>query len=64
MLSEPCSRLKNVGDKTALLLKKCGLHTIQDLLFHLPIRYQDKTHITPINQLRSGEYAVVQGNII
>lgn len=64
MLSQPCSRLKNVGDKTELLLKKCGINTIQDLLFHLPIRYQDKTHITPINQLKSGEHAVIEGKVV
>ncbi len=63
-LLHPCTSLKNVGTKTYALLKKCGISTIQDLLFHLPLRYQDKTKITPINQLIAGEYAVVQGNII
>jgi ATP-dependent DNA helicase RecG len=64
ILSLPCTHLKKVGDKTALLLQKCGIFTLQDLLFHLPFRYQDKTRITPINQLTAGEYAVVQGTII
>ena len=36
ILSQPCTHLKNVGEKTTLLLKKCGIQTIQDLLFHLP----------------------------
>lgn len=64
MLSLPCTHLKNVGDKTAELLKKCSISTIQDLLFHLPFRYQDKTQVTPINQLIAGTHAVIEGNII
>lgn len=64
ILSLHCTHLKNVGEKTAALLKKCGIVTIQDLLFHLPFRYQDKTHITPIRELMIGSYAVVEGHII
>lgn len=64
LLLQPCTSLKNVGTKTAELLKKCGISTLQDLLFHLPLRYQDKTRITPIDKLTAGEHAVVQGNII
>lgn len=63
-LTDPCTRLKSVGDKMAALLKKCGIVTLQDLLFHLPFRYQDKTRITPIGRLIPGEYAVIQGNIV
>lgn len=64
LLLQPCTQLKNVGEKTASLLEKCGIVTIQDLLFHLPLRYQDKTRITAINQLVSGEHAVIQGDIV
>lgn len=64
LLLKPCNYLKNVGEKTLERLKKCGIFTIHDLLFHLPLRYQDKTCMTPIRQLTSGDYAVIQGHII
>jgi ATP-dependent DNA helicase RecG len=63
-LAQPCTCLKNVGEKTAALLKKCEIFTIQDLVFHLPFRYQDRTRITPINELVAGEHAVIQGSIV
>lgn len=44
-------------------LALCGIHTIQDLLFHLPFRYQDRTRITPIRDLRHQDWAVVTGQI-
>jgi len=55
--------LKGVGDKTAGLLEKLGIRTIQDLLFHLPLRYQDRTHITPIGAALPGQECLVQGEI-
>jgi len=47
--------LKGVGDKQAEKLAKLGLHVVQDLLFHLPHRYQDKTKITPLDQAIIGQ---------
>ena len=44
--------LKGVGDALAEKLAKIGIHTIQDLLFHLPLRYQDRTRLTPIGTLQ------------
>lgn len=57
----PCTTLKGVGPRIKELLTKCGINTVQDLLFHLPIRYQDKTRITAIKQLRPGDVAVIEG---
>ena len=42
---------------------QCGIHTIQDLLFHLPYRYQDRTRVTPIQDLRANDWCVVVGRI-
>lgn len=63
LLKQQCITLPGVGKALAEKLKKCGLHTIQDLLFHLPFRYQDKTRITPIAFLVPNEWAVVVGKI-
>ncbi|HEV7491593.1 MAG TPA: ATP-dependent DNA helicase RecG [Rhodanobacteraceae bacterium] len=53
--------LPGVGAALAAILAKLGLHSIQDLWFHLPLRYEDRTHVTPIRDLRIGESAQVEG---
>ncbi|WP_370583973.1 ATP-dependent DNA helicase RecG [Motiliproteus sp. SC1-56] len=60
----PVSRLKGVGAAMSDKLAKLGLETVQDLLFHLPLRYQDRTRIKPIGQLRPGDEAVIQGTLV
>ena len=55
--------LKGVGGALAEKLAKIGIHTIQDLLFHLPLRYQDRTRITPIGSVQLGGDAVIQGTV-
>lgn len=47
----------------AAKLGKCGIHCIQDLLFHLPYKYQDRTRITPIQDLRPNEWCVIAGHV-
>jgi ATP-dependent DNA helicase RecG len=44
-------------------LKKLHIHSVQDLLFHLPLRYQDRTRITPIGALRPGDEVVIEGEV-
>ncbi len=61
--SLPVTRLKGVGPKLAEKLKRLGLHTVQDVLFHLPLRYQDRTRVLPMGGLRPGMEAVVEGEI-
>ena len=53
--------LKGVGEKGLLKLKKIGIKTVEDLLFHLPIRYQDKTKITNISNTEEGKKYLLQG---
>lgn len=45
-------------------LAKLGLHTLQDLILHLPLRYLDETRITAVHDLRLGDEAQVQGEIV
>ena len=63
MLTQSCEQLPGVGPALAKKLSACGIHNIQDLLFHLPYRYQDRTHITPIQDLRANDWCVVMGKI-
>lgn len=60
----PVTELKNVGGKFAEKLAKLGIHNIQDLLFHLPTRYQDRTRITPIGGLSPNVDVVIEGEIM
>ena len=53
--------LKGVGEAMAEKLAKVGLENLQDVLFHLPLRYQDRTRVVPIGQLRPGQDAVIEG---
>jgi ATP-dependent DNA helicase RecG len=61
--SLPVTALKGVGPKFAEKLARLGLFTVQDVLFHLPFRYQDRTHLTPIGALKPGMEALVSGSI-
>ncbi|MCW8348040.1 ATP-dependent DNA helicase RecG [Vibrio sp. ZSDZ65] len=56
--------LNGVGAKVAEKLAKVGLHNVQDLLFHLPHRYEDRTRIYPIVKLHAGLWGSVQGKIM
>ncbi|HEU4517263.1 MAG TPA: DEAD/DEAH box helicase, partial [Steroidobacteraceae bacterium] len=55
--------LKGVGPALAKRLAKLGIANVADLLFWLPTRYEDRTHIVPIGSLRSGTRAAVEGTI-
>jgi ATP-dependent DNA helicase RecG len=55
--------LKGVGGKLAEKLGKLGINTLQDLLFHLPLRYLDRTRVTPIGALQPNVNAVIEGEI-
>ena len=59
----PIESLKGVGSKLAGTLQKLGLLSVQDLLFHLPHRYVDRTCITDIGELNAMQSAVIQGVI-
>lgn len=62
-LEDSVSRLTGVGVKAAEKLERIGISRIEELLFHLPIRYQDKTRLTPIGALLPGQEALIEGAI-
>lgn len=57
------STIKGVGEKLASTLSKLGIKTIEDLLFHFPIGYQDRTTLKKIAELEPNQDFVVQGAI-
>ncbi|MGF1730720.1 ATP-dependent DNA helicase RecG [Photobacterium kasasachensis] len=58
------TELSGVGAKMAEKLEKIGLNTVQDLLFHLPLRYEDRTRIWPIASAMPGQYLTIQGEVL
>ncbi len=62
--SEPITSLSGVGPKLAEKLAKLGLHQVDDVLFHLPLHYEDRTQIHPIGSLQPGLAALVEGEVV
>jgi ATP-dependent DNA helicase RecG len=56
--------IKGIGPSQAERFARLGLRTVQDLLFHLPMRYQDRTRVVPVGALRPGDQAVVEGEVL
>jgi len=63
LADRPVAALKGVGPKTARCLEKLSIRTVEDLLFHLPLRYEDRTRIHPIGTLHPGRRVLIEGRI-
>ncbi|EAT16307.1 ATP-dependent DNA helicase RecG [Desulfuromonas acetoxidans] len=63
-LNTPLSSLRGVGPKLCEKLTRLGLHTVEDLLYTLPHRYEDRRHFSTINQLKPGEPGQFRGKIL
>lgn len=57
----PIQYLKGVGPKRAKLLQKLGITTVENMLFYLPWRYEDRSNIKPISTLRPEEMTAISG---
>jgi ATP-dependent DNA helicase RecG len=64
VLQMPLQYLKGVGPRKAADLKKAGLHTVEDLLFRFPRRYEDRSRMQKIISLRPGMTAAVSGTVL
>lgn len=56
--------LKGAGPALAMRLRTLGIERVQDLLFHLPARYEDRRHFLPLSQLKDGEGALVRARVL
>jgi ATP-dependent DNA helicase RecG len=61
---KPVTVLRGVGDALAERLRALGVQTTQDLLFLLPLRYEDRTRIVPLGELLAGQRAAVEGEVL
>jgi ATP-dependent DNA helicase RecG len=61
---KPVTVLRGVGDSLALKLRSLGVLTTQDLLFLLPLRYEDRTRTVPLGELNAGQRAAVEGEVL
>lgn len=62
-LDAELTTLKGVGPRQAERLARLGLVRAHDLLLHLPLRFEDRTRLTPIAQLQSGATALFEGSV-
>jgi ATP-dependent DNA helicase RecG len=62
-LNQPVGLLTGIGAQTANRLQKLGLYTLQDLIFHLPLRYEDRTRVYPIGSLKPGMTVLISGKV-
>ena len=60
----PLEDFKGVGPKSIQKFNKLGIYQPKDLLFHLPTRYEDRTRIQSISNLKPGDSALVKGVIL
>src|SRR3954453_878011 len=63
-LQTPLQFLKGVGPRRGADLERAGLHTIEDLLYRFPIRYEDRSRLQPIAAVKPGQPAAIVGRIL
>jgi ATP-dependent DNA helicase RecG len=62
-MTTPVTTLHGVSESVAAQLARLGIQTVEDVLFHLPLRYEDRTQIKPIAELRVGETVLIEGAV-
>jgi ATP-dependent DNA helicase RecG len=59
----PLASLKGIGPRLVERFAALGLRTVHDALFHLPLRYEDRTRLVPMAELEPGDRALVEGEV-
>ncbi|MCS7088779.1 MAG: ATP-dependent DNA helicase RecG [Thermoflexales bacterium] len=62
-LDAPVTKLAGIGEFNAQKLARLGIHTIRDLLYYFPIRYDDYSALKTINRLTYGEQVTIVGRV-
>lgn len=63
LLNQPVNTLTGIGAQSAQKLMRLGISQVRDLLFHLPLRYEDRTRVYPIGSLHSEMSVLICGKI-
>ncbi|HDP35173.1 MAG TPA: ATP-dependent DNA helicase RecG, partial [Candidatus Hydrogenedentes bacterium] len=63
-LDAPVRNLPGIGEKRAAMLAALGLYTVEDMLFHLPREYRDRTAVQKIATARAGDSVTIDAEII
>jgi ATP-dependent DNA helicase RecG len=61
---QPLTALSGVGPALAKKLERLGLYRVEDLLFLLPLRYEDRTQLVPLGGLQAGQRCLVSGEVL
>ena len=64
LLSTPIETIRGVGPFLQKRLKKLGIKTAQDILYHFPHRYEDFSNLRPISEVKVNEVCTVRGKIL
>mgnify|MGYP001224666934 CR=1 FL=1 len=56
--------VKGVGPRRFLEFRRAGLGSLEDLLLRLPLRYEDRSHLSNINDLKVGDVSIVKGKVL
>jgi ATP-dependent DNA helicase RecG len=62
-LNTPVKFIKRIGDRVGANLATRGVETVEDLLYHLPFRYEDRLHPKPLSQYNTGDMASLIGEV-
>ncbi len=63
-LNIPIRYLKGIGPKRAKTLNKSGINTIEDFLYYFPRRYEDRTNLIPVSQLKEGQNQTIKAQVL
>jgi ATP-dependent DNA helicase RecG len=63
-LETPVQFVKGVGPRYAAALEKLGIVTVEDLLFHFPMRYEDRRSFRPLSRVFHGDTVVTCGRVV
>jgi ATP-dependent DNA helicase RecG len=64
LLSRQVQFLKGIGPKRAQSLAACGVHTVEDLLYYFPRRYEDRANCATISKLQEGQTQTVKAKVL
>jgi ATP-dependent DNA helicase RecG len=60
----PIRFLKGIGPRKADVFRRIGINTVEDLLYHFPRRYEDRTHFASISQLKEGDTQTIRAEVL